>query len=98
MDVHPACATGALRAGPRCCRERANATDTLILTQTTPGHYAGSGRFFAPLKCAGTVYSAGEEVPFQIKLRITATTTAADGTTDASAISATLRQHGPAAT
>jgi hypothetical protein len=84
----PLCATGAC-AQVRLVRARATGTDSLILTRTAPGHYAGSGRFFAPLKCAGRVYAAGEEIPFQIKVRITATTTAADGTNVASAISAT---------
>jgi hypothetical protein len=73
----------------RLFRGRANATDTLILTETTPGHYSGSGRFFAPLKCAGTIYSMGEEVPYRINLQVTATTTAPDGTVLAQQISAT---------
>jgi hypothetical protein len=84
----PLCVTGPC-AQVRLFRGRANATDTLILTQTSPGHYAGTGRFFAPLKCAGTVYSMGEEVPYTIKLRVTATTTASDGTVLAQQISAT---------
>jgi hypothetical protein len=80
-------------AGPcaevRLFRGRANATNTLILTRTSPGHYSGTGRFFAPLKCAGTVYSTGEEVPYRIKLHVTATTTAPDGTVLAHQIRAT---------
>lgn len=84
----PLCATGAC-AQVRLVRGRATGTDSLILSQTAPGHYAGAGRFFAPLKCAGKVYVAGVEVPFKIKVKITATTTATDGTTVASAISAT---------
>lgn len=84
----PLCVTGPC-AQVRVFRARANATDTLILTQTSPGRYSGAGKFFAPLKCGGTVYSAGEEVPYEIKLTITATTTAPDGTVIASQISAT---------
>ncbi|HTT29435.1 MAG TPA: hypothetical protein VMG37_13560 [Solirubrobacteraceae bacterium] len=84
----PLCVTGPC-AQVRLFRGRANATDTLILTQTSPGHYAGAGHFFAPLKCGGTVYSAGEEVPYEIKLTIIATTTAPDGTVLASQISGT---------
>ena len=84
----PLCATGAC-AQIRLVRGRATGTDALILTQTAPGHYAGAGRFFAPLKCAGKVYAAGVEVPFRINVQITVTTTATDGTTVASAISAT---------
>jgi hypothetical protein len=84
----PLCVTGPC-AQVRLFRGRANATDTLILNQTSPGHYSGGGRFFAPLKCARTVYLMGEEVPFRIKLQVTATTTAPDGTLLAEQISAT---------
>ena len=84
----PLCVTGPC-AQVRLVRGRANGTDTLILTQSTPGHYSGTGRFFAPLKCAGTVYGAGEEVPFTINVQVTATTTAPDGTVLAQQISAT---------
>ena len=84
----PLCLTGPC-AQVRVFRGRANATDTVILTQTSPGHYSGTGRFFAPLKCAGTVYSTGEEVPFQLKVQITGSTTLTDGTVLASQISAT---------
>jgi len=84
----PLCLTGPC-AQVRLFRGRANATDTLILTQISPGHYSGTGRFFAPLRCAGTVYGAGEEVPFRIKLAVTATATAPDGTVLAQQISAT---------
>jgi len=84
----PLCAVGPC-AQVRLFRGRANANDTLILNEASPGHYSGTGRFFAPLKCAGKIYSTGEEVPYQIKLRITATTTAPDGTLLAQQISAT---------
>ena len=50
----PLCVTGPC-AQVRLFRGRANAGDTLILTQGTPGHYSGTGLFFATLKCAGTV-------------------------------------------
>jgi hypothetical protein len=84
----PLCVSGPC-AQVRLFRGRANATDTLILNETSPGNYAGTGRFFSPLKCAGTVYTMGEEVPYQIKLQVTATTTAPDGTVLAQQISAT---------
>ena len=84
----PLCVSGPC-AQVRLFRGRANATDALILTQQSPGVYAGTGRFFAPLKCAGQVYATGEEVPFQVKLHVTATGTAPDGTTVATQISAT---------
>jgi hypothetical protein len=84
----PLCVSGPC-AQVRLFRGRADATDTLILSQRSPGVYAGTGRFFAPLKCAGQVYATGEEVPFQIKLHVTATATAPDGTTVATQIAAT---------
>ena len=90
----PLCVTGPC-AQVRLFRGRANAGDTLILTQGTPGHYSGTGLFFAPLKCAGTVYSPGEEVPFTINVQVTATTTAPDGTVLAQADQRDLRQQVP---
>jgi len=84
----PLCITGPC-AQVRLFRGRADNTDTLILNQTSPGHYSGTGRFFAPLKCAGTVYSMGEKVPYRIDLQITSTTTAPDGTVLAQQLSAT---------
>ncbi len=84
----PLCVSGPC-AQVRLFRGRANATDALILTETSPGHYSGTGRFFAPLKCAGQIYATGEEVPFEVKLHVTATGTAPDGTTVATQIGAT---------
>lgn len=83
----PLCVSGPC-AQVRVYRGRRTATDTLILTKTTPGYYAGTGVFYAPLECAGKVYSSGEKVPFTIKVAITATTTAPDGTILASQITA----------
>jgi hypothetical protein len=83
----PLCASGAC-AQVSVARGRRTATDTLIMTQTSPGQYAGTGTFFAPLECAGRAYSTGEEVPFQINVTITGTTTAPDGTLLASQITA----------
>ena len=84
----PLCLSGPC-AQVRLYRGRRNATDTLILTETSPGHYSGAGTFYAPLRCAGQVASAGEEVPFQITVTVTATTTAPDGTVLSQQISAT---------
>jgi hypothetical protein len=60
-----ACATVALR------RARAHGVDSLVLHRISPAHYAGAGVFYAPLRCAGRTYPAGEKVPFKIKLHIT---------------------------
>jgi hypothetical protein len=64
-------------------RQRATGTDTLTLRQTGPETYAGTGSFYAPLRCTRRLYPRGQLVPFKIRLRVTAIT----GTV-ASAISA----------
>jgi hypothetical protein len=46
--------------------------DTLTLARTGPGVYAGRGRFFVPLRCAGRRYPRGGRVPFRVTVRITA--------------------------
>ena len=79
----PQCATAPC-AAVQLVRGRATGVDTLTLQQTRPGAYAGSGVFYAPLRCSGRVYPRGEEIPFRITVRVTAT----NGPT-ASAISAT---------
>jgi hypothetical protein len=65
-------------------RGRASGTDTLTLERTGPETYAGSGLFYAPLRCSGRIYARGQEIPFRITVRVTAT----NGTA-VSAISAT---------
>jgi hypothetical protein len=53
-------------------RQRAGGTDTVVLAQTSPGVYAGSGRFYAPLRCGRHIWRRGETVPFTINLEVTA--------------------------
>jgi hypothetical protein len=65
-------------------RRRSGGTDTLTLEQTRTGSYAGAGVFYAPLRCSGRIYPRGQEIPFRITVRVTATNAGA-----ASAISAT---------
>jgi hypothetical protein len=79
----PECSTGPC-AEVRLIRGRSGGTDTVTLELTGPDTYAGSGLFYAPLRCSGRLYPRGQEVPFKITVHITATTG-----TDASAISAT---------
>lgn len=79
----PACATAPC-ATVQLIRGRSGGTDTLTLQQTPSGSYAGSGLFYAPLRCSGRTYPQGQEIPFRITVRVTAT----NGTA-ASAISAT---------
>jgi len=79
----PECSTGPCTT-VRLVRGRATGTDTLTLQWTRAGTYAGSGAFYAPLRCTARVYPQGEEIPFRITVRVTAVTAGA-----ASAISAT---------
>jgi hypothetical protein len=65
-------------------RQRATGSDMLTLRQTPSGSYAGTGSFYAALRCSGRVYPRGELIPFKITVRVTEST----GTV-ASAISAT---------
>jgi hypothetical protein len=78
----PRCATAPC-ATVQLVRGRANGTDTITLQQDPTGSYAGSGVFYAPLRCSGRIYARGQEIPFRITVRVTAT----NGTA-ASAISA----------
>lgn len=73
-------------ASVRLVRSRATGGDTVTLTlqKSATETYAGDGVFYAPLRCMGRTYSQGEEIPFRITVRVTATTG-----TKASAISAT---------
>ena len=63
----------------RLTRQRAGGTDELALHRRRPGYYSGSGRFYAPLNCAGVIHQRGEAVPFTITAQITATTASASG-------------------
>jgi hypothetical protein len=79
----PACASAPCPT-VQLVRGRARGSDTLTLQQTRTGAYAGSGLFYAPLRCSGRISPRGQEIPFRITVRITATNGIA-----ASAISAT---------
>jgi hypothetical protein len=70
----PRCASGAC-SSIGLVRKRPHGTDTLTLTRQRPGFYAGSGKFYAPLRCGGRVYRKGESVPYTIQVRITAAST-----------------------
>jgi hypothetical protein len=70
-------------------RQRAAGTDTLTLQQTSPGYYAGSGGFYAPLQCGTATYPAGEWVPFTIAVQVTNAAAQDDGTVTATNVSAT---------
>ena len=53
-------------------RRRHAGTDTVTLERRAPGHYAGKGRFSAPLVCGGQRYPRGALIPFTITVRIDA--------------------------
>jgi hypothetical protein len=48
--------------------------DTLVLTRVGVGSYAGSGSFYAGLRCRGRTYPRGELVPYRITLAVTQAT------------------------
>jgi hypothetical protein len=63
---------GAACTTVKLVRPRAGGSDTVLLHKTAPGDYAGSGSFYAPLRCAGRTYRRGEFVPFKITVTVTA--------------------------
>jgi hypothetical protein len=73
-------------ASVRLVRSRRIGADTLTLTlqKSATETYAGTGVFYAPLRCAGRTYPQGQEIPFRITVRVTAV-----AGTKASAIRAT---------
>ena len=84
----PLCASGPC-AQVRLVRSRSTGTDTLTLTATGPHAYAGTGQYFAPLRCAGQIHRPGQAIPVRIKVHVTASGPAAGGGTTATAITAT---------
>lgn len=71
----PKCSSGACaRIGLE--RERSGGQhDRLTLRHREPGHYVGSGSFYAPVRCGGKLYHRGELVRFTIDVRVTHATT-----------------------
>jgi hypothetical protein len=70
-------------------RPRAGGTDSVLLTERSPGQYAGSGQFYAPLSCSGRLYPRGQSVPFSVTVTITTAIVDSDGTVVAGRINAT---------
>lgn len=75
----PLCPTGPC-ATVQLARQRATGTDTLVLQAVGPTTYTGTGRFYAPLRCTGLIYAAGQAVPFKITVRVAATAPSPNGT------------------
>jgi len=70
------CAPGPFCKSVFLRRERAHhRVDKLTLTRTGPGTWAGHGRFFFSLRCAGRVYKHGGEAKFKITVTVTKATT-----------------------
>jgi hypothetical protein len=65
-----ACASGPCPA-VALVRRRSGGIDRLTLSLRSPGHYTGTGMFYAPLRCGGHRYNRGESVPFTITVTIT---------------------------
>ena len=56
-------------------RQRAAGTDYLVLHLVATNLYAGSGKFYVPLRCGRRIYNRGESAPFKITVQITAAST-----------------------
>ena len=70
------CAPGPFCKSVFLRRERAHhRVDKLTLTRTGPGTWAGHGRFYFSLRCAGRVYKHGGEAKFKITVVVTKATT-----------------------
>ena len=69
----PTCAAGPCTQ-VALTRQRAAGFDNLVLNLTSANLYAGTGTFYAPLRCAGRTIARGESVPFQVTVQITGTT------------------------
>jgi hypothetical protein len=67
----PACQSGPC-AAVLLVRRRARGVDRVALDSTHPGRYAGTGTFYAPLRCGRRRIRRGELVRFRITLSITA--------------------------
>ena len=83
----PRCPAGACDT-VQLMRTRASGTDRVMLRRSKPGYYAGSGTFFAPLRCGSRIYPRGASVPFTITVQVTAAL-GAPGTLVASRVNAT---------
>jgi hypothetical protein len=65
------CATGECST-TLLVRQRAGGFDNLSLRRRGPGYYAGSGKFYAPVRCGNRTYLRGALVPFTIEVHVTA--------------------------
>jgi hypothetical protein len=89
----PQCAAGPC-SSVMLSRPRAGGTDTLILTERSPGQYAGSARFYAPLRCSGRLYPQGQTVPFTVTVTITTAIIDSGGAVVVGRINATYTNRG----
>lgn len=88
----PECPTGPCPT-LRLARQRAGAYDNVPLHATQPGVYLGSGSFYAPARCRGTLFRRGERVPYTIRVTITAVAQQPDGSVLATAFTASYRNR-----
>jgi hypothetical protein len=74
-------------------RQRGPGYDNVPLHNTGPGVYMGTGTFYAPARCRGTLYRKGERVPYTIRVTITGVAQQPDGSVLATTFAATYRNR-----
>jgi hypothetical protein len=86
----PPCPTGACPT-LMLVRQRGSGYDKVPLHSTGPGAYVGTGSFYAPVQCRGTVFRKGERVPYTIRVTVTGVAQQPDGSVLATTFAATYR-------
>ncbi len=86
----PRCPTGACPT-LMLVRQRGPGYDNVPLHSTGPGVYVGTGSFYAPAQCRGTLFRRGERVPYTIRIAITAVAQQPDGSVLAATFAAAYR-------
>jgi hypothetical protein len=88
----PPCPTGACPT-LTLARQRGPGYDIVPLHSTGPGVYVGTGSFYAPAQCRGTLFRKGERVPYTIRVTITGVAQQPDGSVLATTFTATYRNR-----
>jgi hypothetical protein len=86
----PPCPTGACPT-LQLSRQRGAGYDNVLLHSTAPGVYVGTGSFYAPARCRGTLFRKGELAPYTIRVTITGVAQQPDGSVLATTLAATYR-------
>ncbi|MGH2868390.1 MAG: hypothetical protein ACRDNK_12595 [Solirubrobacteraceae bacterium] len=72
-------------------RQRGPGFDKVQLRNAAPGVYVGTGSFYAPARCRGTLFRKGERVPYTIRVTITGVAQQPDSSVLATTFAATYR-------